>query len=179
MCVTCGVSNCNCNSKRHCSAVDQVLVPGPQGIQGEQGEQGIQGPAGTPGGGGMAFEHWFTTQLDTVWVNPITVQPEFNYTITADGEYQIHINLRTFLGGNGFRTDGQIYLYINNVIVDTLQVAYPNLGVYPPGERIYQDNVIFWRGTILNGQNVEVKHNSLASSLIGSVHGNMLINKES
>ena len=178
MCSTCGVSGCSCK-KRHCSAVDKVLVPGPQGIQGEQGDAGPQGDPGTPGGGGMAFEHFFTAPIDAVWGNPITVQPEFNYTVTADGEYQIHINLRVQLGGNGFRADGSLLLYINNVVVDTLQVSYPNLAIFPPGEKVEQDNVFFWRGTILNGQNVEVKHSTTGSSFIASTHGNMLINKES
>jgi hypothetical protein len=177
MCQKCGTS-CGGN-KRFCGAVDQVLVPGPQGIQGQDGNDGAVGIQGPPGvSGGLQFEHWFTNPLDTIWINPITVQPEFNYTIGADGVYQIHINLRTFLGGNGFATSGEMRLYINNLVVDQLQIAYPNLGVYPPGETIYQDNVLFWRGTILTGQNIEVKHNSLGSSLIGSVHGNMLVNKE-
>jgi len=180
MCKSCGVSGCSCNKKRHCSAVDQVLVPGPQGPAGADGLDGPQGPQGVPGvGGGLQYEHWFTAPLDAVWQVVETVQPEFNHSVGADGIYQIHVNLRTQCAGNGFPSFGSLFLYVNNIIVDTLDINFPNIAVLPPGERVAADNVFFWRGTILNGQNVEVKHAAVGSSLIVSVHGNMLINKES
>ena len=180
MCNSCGVSGCSCNKKRHCSAVDQVLVPGPQGVAGVDGADGAVGPQGPAGaGGGLQYEHWFTNPLDTVWQNAETIQPEFNYAIPADGIYQIHINLRTQCAGNGFTSFGSLHLYVNNVIVDIIDINFPNIGVLPPGERVESDNVFFWRGTILTGQNVEVKHVAQGSSLIVSAHGNMLINKES
>jgi hypothetical protein len=180
MCNSCGVSGCSCTKKRHCSSVDKVLVPGPageNGADGAQGIQGIQGPAGV--GGGLQYEHYFTTPLDALWSTVNTVQPEFNHTVTADGTYQIHLNLRTSLGGSGFNTSGSIKLLINGIQVEYTQVDYPNLGINPPGERFTNDNIIFWRGAMLNGQTIEVKRQATTNSLIGSVKGSMLVNRES
>jgi len=179
MCNSCGVSGCSCNKKRHCSSVDQVLVPGPQGEAGADGVDGAVGPQGPAGSGGMVFEHFFTVPLDTVWGNNETVQPEFNHSVGADGNYQIHLNLRTQLGGNGFEANGEVRLYINNIMVDNLFVNYPNLGVFDPGDKVESDNVLFWRGAMLTGQNIEVKYIANGSSFIASTHGNMLVNLES
>jgi hypothetical protein len=179
MCKSCGVSGCSCNKKRHCSAVDQVLVPGPQGPAGQDGNDGAVGPQGPPGSsGGLDFEHWFTTPLDILWNTVETVQPEFNHTVTADGNYQISGNLRVSVGGSGFNTSGFMRLYINGVQVDQLDVSFPNIGILPPGERVILDTVFFWRGAMLNGQTIEIRHEAGVNSFIGSVHGSMLVNKE-
>jgi hypothetical protein len=178
MCQKCGTS-CGGN-KRFCGAVDQVLVPGPEGPAGQDGADGAQGPQGPPGaGGGLQYEHYFTTPLDALWSQAETVQPEFNHTVTADGVYQIHLNLRTSMGGSGFNTQGTILLYINGVVVDQVVPSFPNIGILPPGERVILDNVIFWRGNMLNGQTIEVRRQATLNSFIGSVHGNMLVNRES
>jgi hypothetical protein len=177
MCQKCGTS-CGGN-KRFCGAVDQVLVPGPQGVAGQDGNDGAVGPQGPPGaGGGLQFEHYFTTQLDTPWGLVEQVQPEFNHNVSADGDYQIHLNLRASTGGNGFTNFGEVRLYINNVQQDFVILSFPNLGILPPGERVYLENTIFWRGPMLTGQLIEVRHISTGNSQTASVHGNMLVNKE-
>jgi hypothetical protein len=38
---------------------------------------------------------------------------------------------------------------------------------------------MFWRGAMLTGQTIEVRHSATLNSAIASVHGNMLVNIES
>jgi hypothetical protein len=178
MCNSCGVSGCSCTKKRHCSSVDKVLVPGPagaDGADGAQGEQGIQGPPGV--GGGLQYEHYFTTPLDITWTEGQVVQPEFNHTVGADANYQISLNLRVSCNGNGFPCHGNVALYINNVQVDLVNVVTTT--ILSSGQQIYLENTIFWRGAMLSGQTIQVKHLATTNSLIASVHGSMLVNKES
>jgi len=178
MCKSCGVSGCSCTKKRHCSSVDKVLVPGPageNGADGAQGIQGIEGPAGA--GGGLQYEHYFTTPLDVNWAESETVQPEFNHTVSADGNYQISLNLRASCLGNGFPCQGNVSLHINGLQVDLVVVAITS--ILSLGQQIILENTIFWRGAMLNGQTIEVKRLANANSSIISSHGNMLVNRES
>ena len=180
MCNSCGVSGCGCDKKRFNGKVDRVMIPGPQGIQGEQGIQGVAGTNGSDGAaGGMQYEHFFTASGETNWGTSETVQPEFNHTVTADGNYQITLNLRTFMGGNGFGASGTLYLYINGIAVDQINMALPNLGIFPSGEQFVLDNVIIWRGAMLNTETIEVKHIAGVNSNITTDHMSMLVNKES
>ena len=159
-----------CNTKG-CSNIKSI--PGPQGEQGEQGIQGVPGINGIDGlpgvGGGLQFEHFFNSVIDTTWTGVETVQPEFNRIIGGiSGMYQISLNVVVNLLDN---SDGEIRLFVNGAPVQSLIV----LNVVSSGHRSY---VMFWRGSINNGDLVELKRYS-NNGVITTVNGNMLINRES
>ena len=165
------VNGC-CNTKG-CSNIKSIPGPqGIQGIQGEQGEAGRDGIDGLPGAaGGLQFEYYFNSPLDLVWQNIETVQPELNHTIVGpNGNYQIHLNLTT--NQSGPTMDGELRLYVGGALVQSLQLDDNNL------DASYQSNVLFWRGSANNGDDVEVRHFALGG-FCASINGNILINRES
>lgn len=168
--------DCNCGNK---GCGDIKTIPGPKGEQGEQGpigppgQNGTDGADGAPGSGGFQFEHWFSAPLDLSWITSLQVQPEFNHVITGgDGNYQIHLSFTVDVRNV---SSGQFRLLNNGTVILDQSDVISDVG--GAGGQDLREFSIFWRGFLTNGNVISLEH-FINFGSIGSVKGNMLINKE-
>ena len=179
MCNSCGVSGCSCNKKRHCSAVDQVLVPGPQGIAGQNGLDGGVGPQGPAGAsGGLQFEQYINLDTDFSWSQVETVIPGATHNVSADGNYQIQVDTSSFVNG-GLDFNSEMRLYVNGVPVVNMRITSPSESI--PDVNSVQKNIgMNYRAPgLLTGETIELR-TVLGSPVVAvTTKVNILINKES
>ena len=176
--------SCDCNKSCGCRTVitkqgEQGVQgdPGPAGIQGPEGPQGPAGADGADGADGQVYEYFDAAQIDHPWQDGIeSLIIGATHTITADGNYQVHVNISSFLVLTGVgATPPKLRLYVGGVMVQEKTILAPN----PTDGRYQEDNSILWRGNILNTQTVEVRCETVTGAVINTNHRAMLINKES
>ncbi len=171
--------SCSCGNK---GCGDIKTVPGPQGTAGADGTNGAdgqdgavgpKGDTGSPGAaGGLQFERYINSNPDHTWQEVETVIPGFTHTVGADGEYQVHVASNTQISADGL--DHELRLYINNVLeVSKRIVDFPE-----PYHPVMKDYGILWRGSMVTGQDVELRCVKGNSAGVLTLTTNMLINKE-
>lgn len=171
--------SCSCGNK---GCGDIKTIPGPQGAAGADGTNGAdgqdgaigpQGDTGSPGAaGGLQFERYINSNPDHFWQEVETVIPGFTHTVGADGEYQVHVASNTRVASGGVAHE--LRLYINNVLEVSKVIVTTPLELLD----VQKDFGILWRGSMVTGQDVELRCVKGNSALVLTLTTNMLINKE-
>lgn len=171
--------SCSCGNK---GCGDIKTVPGPQGTAGADGTNGAdgqdgavgpKGDTGSPGaGGGLQFERYINSNPNHTWQEVETVISGFTHTVGADGEYQVHVASNTKVSADGVAHE--LRLYINNVLEVSKVIVYTGLELLD----VQKDFGILWRGSMVTGQDVELRCVKGGGAQVVTLTTNMLINKE-
>jgi len=140
-------------------------------LSGEKGKNGTNGTNGAPGVGGMAYENYYEGVPDVTLLVGETLIPQFDHTITADGQYQIHFNADVFRLNN---IDAELRLYIDGVL-KILTRPVSNLN-----SSDVKSSGLTWRGSISIGNLVEIRgiNTNAGVSTATILNSQLLINKE-
>lgn len=128
----------------------------------------IKGTAGTNGTNGTTFEHYATAPVSVTWVNgsPTTV---VNHILTgATGDYEIHADV---LSDFAIGAIGDIRIVVDSVIV----LTWGNITA-PGANRVDTDSLL-WRGSITNGDLIEITVQKNNAQAVTTNRYSWLINK--
>ena len=176
------MSECNCGNSRCCTPKrgERGLqgkdgARGADGSVGPQGDVGPQGPAGQGVSGALVFNYFATGALDSAWPFVLTPLPGVNHTVAIDGDYQVHLTLLNrfiIVNPNVAKSLG---LYINGnpvVVKNDLLSTIEKDGVFT------REVTFLWRGTLVNGDVIDVRVMTSIGVDVTSVHYGLLVNRE-
>lgn len=167
----------NCSGCSDCSG--QCVPVGPRGLTGATGATGATGPTGPqgdPGADGLIYTNLVDVSPDYVFTSSEALITGATYTFTAGGVYQIHISAQVDLRAGTPTDDTIINWYLDSsekqtkTLINSVSSTSTNINSFPS---------FVWRGTVTNGQVLQVRGilgTGSASAIARQV--SILINKE-